>query len=379
MPLGCDPVPAAALAGAGFSPAHRPLGAAAYWVRLAPALAGFGISRVADVTGLDHIGFPVAQAVRPAARSNAVTQGKAPTLAGAALGAVLECLEMAAGEDLRGLTTAPAPADPGLWASRAPGAAWPDADTAWVAAWDLCNDAPAAVPRDLLSTDFSRGAAAEHAPVLRHSIGLGAGPTWSAALMHGLLECIEADARLHGEATGRMSLLDIRPQHPVYGPLLWQVTVAGLRVMAHRMPCRGPAIAVRVSIMERPGPAALPLPATGYAARLNGDAAILAALSEAVQARLAVISGAREDITQAMYRHEVDPDVLRSEWAQHAAATGAPVPRPADPETSVHALACAVGPVFAVPLFWWASGPLAICRVLAPGLASDPLALEGPP
>lgn len=39
-----------------------------------------GVSRVADVTGLDRIGIPVAIAVRPLARSLSVSQGKGCTL-----------------------------------------------------------------------------------------------------------------------------------------------------------------------------------------------------------------------------------------------------------------------------------------------------------
>ena len=42
------------------------------WSIVAPHLMSFGITRVADVTGLDTLGIPVAMAVRPAASSSAV-------------------------------------------------------------------------------------------------------------------------------------------------------------------------------------------------------------------------------------------------------------------------------------------------------------------
>jgi ribosomal protein S12 methylthiotransferase accessory factor YcaO len=44
--------------------------------RLKPLLPEFGITRIADVTGLDTIGIPVMTVVRPLARSLSVSQGK---------------------------------------------------------------------------------------------------------------------------------------------------------------------------------------------------------------------------------------------------------------------------------------------------------------
>ena len=54
---------------------------------------GLGITRIADLTGLDITGVPVAQAVRPRSRSNAVSQGKGSTLSDAAISAILESAE----------------------------------------------------------------------------------------------------------------------------------------------------------------------------------------------------------------------------------------------------------------------------------------------
>jgi len=52
-----------------------------------------GITRIANVTGLDHIGIPVVQVVRPNSRSLAVCQGKGLTLAAAKASAVMESIE----------------------------------------------------------------------------------------------------------------------------------------------------------------------------------------------------------------------------------------------------------------------------------------------
>ena len=52
----------------------------------------FGITRVADVTGLDRIGVPVAMAVRPNARSLSVSQGKGVDRDAARASALMESI-----------------------------------------------------------------------------------------------------------------------------------------------------------------------------------------------------------------------------------------------------------------------------------------------
>ncbi|MDW6058523.1 hypothetical protein SAZ11_11140 [Streptomyces sp. FXJ1.4098] len=54
----------------------------------------FGITRVADVTGLDTLGVPVVMAVRPAAKTLTVSQGKGASLLLARVSAVMESVEL---------------------------------------------------------------------------------------------------------------------------------------------------------------------------------------------------------------------------------------------------------------------------------------------
>jgi ribosomal protein S12 methylthiotransferase accessory factor YcaO len=61
--------------------------------RLAPLLPRMGITRLANVTGLDHIGIPVVMACRPNSRSVAVRQGKDMDLDGAKASAAMESIE----------------------------------------------------------------------------------------------------------------------------------------------------------------------------------------------------------------------------------------------------------------------------------------------
>src|SRR5690606_1525030 len=62
-------------------------------VRLSPLMKIAGITRLANITGLDQIGIPVALAVRPLSRSISVSQGKGVTLHAAKISAVMESLE----------------------------------------------------------------------------------------------------------------------------------------------------------------------------------------------------------------------------------------------------------------------------------------------
>ena len=55
---------------------------------------------MADVTALDVLGVPVYQAVRPASRNLAVSQGKGATAAAARVSAVMEGFELWHAEDL---------------------------------------------------------------------------------------------------------------------------------------------------------------------------------------------------------------------------------------------------------------------------------------
>lgn len=53
-----------------------------------------GITRIADVTGLDRIGVPVVMVCRPNARSLAVSQGKGLDLAAATASGLMEAAEL---------------------------------------------------------------------------------------------------------------------------------------------------------------------------------------------------------------------------------------------------------------------------------------------
>src|SRR5438876_10443588 len=61
--------------------------------RIRPFMPAMGITRIANVTGLDCIGIPVVMVCRPNSRSIAVSQGKGTTLIAAKASGVMESIE----------------------------------------------------------------------------------------------------------------------------------------------------------------------------------------------------------------------------------------------------------------------------------------------
>ncbi len=75
------------------SPDSDPEEAAAYFRSLLPLCRHARITRIADLTGLDRIGLPIIQAIRPAALSEVTSLGRGMSKASAAVGAIMESLE----------------------------------------------------------------------------------------------------------------------------------------------------------------------------------------------------------------------------------------------------------------------------------------------
>ena len=120
-----------------------------------PSRAGMGITRIANVTGLDPVGVPVVTVVRPNARSLAVSQGKGVMLAAAqGLGDHVEAAELYHAETVSGplwwarpdeLVGGRSFVDP-LELPRSSAVSTEDGPMAWIQGVDLVRDGPILVP-----------------------------------------------------------------------------------------------------------------------------------------------------------------------------------------------------------------------------------------
>lgn len=301
-----------------FQGTHRTADPAETWARIVPILPDVGITRVADVTGLDGIGIPVCNAIRPNARSLSVSQGKGVTLTNARISAAMEAIELFHAErtpqhveeaTYHNLGAAHA-VDPARL-SLLPGQqqSLGQRPLSWVRGRDLIADCPVRVPRDVVTCDLRTDAPTDGV-FMTSSNGLGAGNTLEEATLHALCEVIERDATcLHQALSERIghepALID---RTTIDDPLcLWLMdrierAEIDLHIWAQFSDLGVPSFGC--SISDRPGSRILGGPIgtfQGYGCHPDPGVALSRAITEAVQSRLTYISGARDDLFRDDY------------------------------------------------------------------------------
>jgi len=297
---------------------HRAATLAATWRRFSPCAEHAGITRLAELTGLDTLGIPVWAAVRPMGRSLSTQQGKGISAAAARISALMESLETWTAEhvDLPTIrASATALGARAVDVRRLPrprrrldrSARWP-----WVEGWDLVGDRAVLVPLDAvtLDTTFTRP------PVFDiSSNGLASGNALVEAVVHGLCEVLERHAEAAWRRAGgdRRIVLDTIDD-PVCRALIEQVTSTGARIFVWDL--AGPIPTAGCAIMEDPRePAWRALGFyQGFGAHLAPEVAVARAITEAAQTRLTYIAGARDDFFSFDYAKATDPALLGALW-----------------------------------------------------------------
>jgi ribosomal protein S12 methylthiotransferase accessory factor len=272
-----------------------------------------GVTRLGEVTGLARYGVPVFQAVRPYSRSLSVSQGKGLTPSSAMISALLEASELFVAESVpepierRTPARISAEADH-VWctAPRDPLAIRvdPAVPRAWLPARELGSGRPTEVPWDLVSLDFTREPPAD---IRRTSAGLATGGSLDEAIAGALAELIEHDclARLNdlGPAQRRATELDLAGvDDPVLARLLRQIARGGAIVKAWDVGSDLGVSVFRCAILDRPDAEAPLPPAAGTGCHTSKKVALLRAILEAVQSRVTIIAGARDDLSSRDYR-----------------------------------------------------------------------------
>ena len=287
---------------------HRVCSAETTLARVLPLKHQFGITRVANVTGLDRIGLPVVLAVRPMARSIAISQGKGPTLAAAQASAVMEAVEIWHAEHLDAPVHFARAADlEGRHAvvdlERLPqtpqGRVSATERVLWVPAVELLNDCPILVPHEMVHADYTHPVPPGTGLFPASTNGLASGNHPLEAICHGICEVIERDALavwhrlpLVDQNASRLDLSSV-PDGLAAGAIgkfleagfdcaVWDITTD-----------IGVASFLCVINDEATGDGHLGL---GSGTHPDRDIALLRALTEAAQTRLNYISGAREDL-----------------------------------------------------------------------------------
>ncbi|MEM9205743.1 MAG: YcaO-like family protein [Pseudomonadota bacterium] len=341
-----------------------------------PILQSVGISRVADITGLDRLGVPVAQAVRPGARSNTVSQGKGLTLDAAMTAAVLEAVETWAAERVLEQTTTRSNAfkilksnDFSKTLHDGLGSVQDDLSIFVTSATNLSNGESVHIPTALIDTDYRVDQSPEADLFRRSTTGLGAGASLASATLHALLECVERHVATDTKTFNKMNVNQgPEAENRVYGltqTLIERDVAVGIWLAT---PHTDISVA-RVMIQDRkPGPDQLLAPAVGTAADCDPSRSVERAVLEAIQTRVSVIAGSREDITRRHYAHTMADHRDALEMID---APGEDINLDTREPTTVDRVLKAIddmklGPVFGVTLLNEPSIPLSVVRVVMP-------------
>jgi YcaO-like protein with predicted kinase domain len=286
--------------------------------RFARHAGAVGLTRIANVTGLDYLGLPVFMSVRPNARSLSVAQGKGFDKKSARVSAFMEAVEMAHAEQptprLRTSSYAEMGArarvpDPNLLPQQKGRAFRRNREIAWIAGNSLRDGETVWVPHDLVHLDFTRSPQPASG-FLISSNGLASGNHPLEALCAGLYEVIERDATAlwrfqRGTKRAEMRLLLSSVTDPDCRSLLDRLHGCEMSVAVWDVTTDIGVASFLCRIREAPGNTRSRLgPFWGSGCHLSRNIALSRAVTEAVQSRLTYIAGSRDDLHARDY---IDP------------------------------------------------------------------------
>ena len=284
-----------------------------------------GITRIAEITGLDRIGIPVFSCIRPGAADGAISvyNGKGLTDDEARVSAVMEGIERYCAEvgdrDLiydRYSNLNPAEAlDPAELIL--PQGISPDTVIPWYPCRDLISGDELLIPAHAVFHPVPH----THGRFMRTSTnGIASGNTFNEAALYGLCEVIERDAWSLVEASGiagKVIDTDTIPESADGGAsaeylekctelrkLLKRFSDNGVDVILRDITADNgiPTIAAVSDDVRLKDPSLLCI---GIGTALSPAVAAIRAVTETAQSRLTQIHGAREDTTEAEFRKQI--------------------------------------------------------------------------
>jgi len=290
-----------------------------------PWLADVGITRVADVTGLDFLGVPTMVAVRPNSRSISVSQGKGLTHEAAWISAVMEAFEHEHAEnadcETRLARVGQLERRGGLCAltrlppfPRLQGEVTADSRMLFARAFDLVSKEMRWVPYEMVHLDLTIPFPGDsgHFPI--SSNGLASGNSRLEAIVHGLCEVIERDARtlffLRSEAAqAQRRILNGSIDDEDCGALVRRLESRGVSVALWDMTSDVGVACVLAAILENEDHEFHRQPLSyGSGCHCDRRVALIRAVTEAAQTRLTNIVGTRDDTPPRAVEHARQSD-----------------------------------------------------------------------
>jgi ribosomal protein S12 methylthiotransferase accessory factor len=316
---------------------HRTIPPDETLARLMPLLQQMGITRLANVTGLDTIGIPVVMSVRPLSRSLSVSQGKGLDLVSAKVSAAMESIEgyhaeritgplhLASYDELRRSQVVVEPRQLPLSDRRCFQTGLP---LLWIAGDDWLRHEQVWVPFQLVHTAYTTRMRWDLIGFAATTTGLASGNHILEAVSHALCEVVERDASARFAAMSAEARearrLDLRTIDDAdCRSVLERYRRARVDVAVWDITSHVGVAAFECLIAEHhDDPTRLLSSARGAGCHPAREVALLRALTEAAQSRLTIIAGSREDMFRSDYAAWRDP-VNTTRWRQEAADRGA--------------------------------------------------------
>jgi YcaO-like protein with predicted kinase domain len=279
-----------------------------FWSRL-------GITRVANITGLDSIGITAAICIRPNAKHLSVSQGKGITWEHAMISSVMESIETYHAEN------PPSPFCYGSYAelSQSFSIISPQefnqgffenthsesVQLPWVQAKDLFTYKNVLIPHALINLD-STSLHPEYGFLQVSTNGLASGNTHEEAICHGLYEVIERDCLYRwahfSEMERNIRRLNLSSvDSPINKNLIDKYLAANIQIKVWNITSSVGVPTFHCVIFD-PNPFRGQGIFRGTGTHLSKHIALARALMEAAQSRLGIISGSRDDIFNDQYQ-----------------------------------------------------------------------------
>ena len=282
-------------------------------VRVTPHMPAMGITRIADVTGLDTIGIPVVMVCRPNSRSVSLSQGKGSTVAAAKASGLMESVEGFHAEHITKPLHIASMTDMQKFARVVAIDQMPyikgslfhiDFPITWIEGEDIGSGSKLWVPYEMVHTNYTYPRPSGSGCFPASSNGLASGNSVGEATVHGICEVIERDAislwyQLGPAAVDKTSINLDTIDSALCRETIARLKDAGLTTFVwditsdSRVPSYFGVIIDQTSRTQHIG--------VGSGTHLSKDVAILRALHEAVQVRTTYIVGARDDIRPEEY------------------------------------------------------------------------------
>lgn len=313
---------------------HRAKAPAETVDRVRPLMRAMGITRVANVTGLDRIGVPVVMVCRPNSRSIAVSQGKGPDLPAAKASGLMEAaeihhaerttlpLKLASFEELR--RDHPLVELEGL--PRVAGRSFdPALPILWTEGRELLSEGPRWLPFELVHANYTLPPPPGSGCFEISTNGLASGNHLLEAVSHGICEVIERDSTSLWHQSSRAersrSRVDLGTvDDPPCREVLAKLERAGLSVAAWSTTTDVAVPSFYSIVVDQSDESAHP--GVGAGCHPAREVALLRALTEAIQVRTTYIAGSRDDLLPAEYTAQAIAEKQRN--ARNLLALGEP-------------------------------------------------------